>query len=995
MAATAWTPEKVLGFRKAFSDFLGHVYIYSKDEIGETLIQLLGSQRRFLNEVFEGLSRDIHFFVILKARQLGLSTITRILILFWAFMHPGLRIALVYDNEANKEEARRELRNILDHLPKSHSIGVRDDNKDFLEFENDARIALLVAGMRKSKTTGGLGRSRGINCVGATEVSSWGDVDGLRSFERSLSDKHENRLYIWESTARGPNIFKTIWDEAVADELTKKSIFIGWWAHEGYAYEEGSPLFEKYGFPPSPEERQKIIEVFERYGHEVTLEQLAWYRHQHDPNVDHSDDERAGQDIIQQELPWCVVGETRVGTNCGIIPIREARAGMFNAFGGISAAGPTGVAQTYEAVTSLGYRLNGTGNHPLAVGGGEFVGLKDSQGRQVILSAPMFAEDEYVVRWKDGPVDCALRVTPDFARLVGLYMGDGSLYGAPRSGYQFSIACDAKDQDVVIEVVRLIKAVFGIDAQPRMVGSGCADVRVASKDIFELFKTLGLTRNDTVKTMRKVHVPEFIWRSPRHVVREFLRGLFEADGFNGYKGVNRVSFFSKWPAFLEDVQLLLLAFGITCKRTSRKAKTSYVKNGVRREHSYTANEITLRSNEAISFNEQIGFISCRKIERGTKNIIKNRGAGRLPLAMTDTVESVSQMGLDEVYNLTVTPNHVFDANGILTHNTEDEAFLRSGDLFFNPDKIFAMQTAAKLTRPIGYRYFMSEDFLETKIEEVPNMRHAQLKVWQEPEPNAVYCIGADPIGASSEDHKRHTAQVIRCYADGFDQVAEYCSQEGDTRNFAWVILHLCGAYGGQTKGARFLLELNGSGNAVWQEIKTMTLLLKQGYLRGPAQERGLTNIMDNVRNFLWTKDDMLSQSPSAFHWETNTKRKVMIMETLRSHVNMNAARIRSLECLNEMVNMVRDGDKIEADGDNKYDRIIPLALGVRAWEAHERKPLIGQQFTRSAAEMSRTYTGEDLHRVFQQNIVQSFFASQRRARVEQGRAARRGNRWNF
>jgi len=237
--------------------------------------------------------------------------------------------------------------------------------------------------------------------------------------------------------------------------------------------------------------------------------------------------------------------------------------------------------------------------------------------------------------------------------------------------------------------------------------------------------------------------------------------------------------------------------------------------------------------------------------------------------------------------------------------------------------------------------------------------------------------------------------VIRCYADGFDQVAEYCSAEGDTRNFAWVILHLCGAYGGQTKGARFLLELNGSGNSVWGEIKTMTLLLKQGYLRGPAQERGLTNIMDNVRNFLWTKDDMLSQSPSAFHWETNTKRKVMIMETLRSHVNMNAARIRSLECLNEMVNMVRDGDKIEADGDNKYDRIIPLALAVRAWEAHERKPLIGQQFTRSAAEMSRTYTGEDLHRVFQQNIVQSFFASQRRARIEQGRAARRGNRWNF
>jgi DNA-binding transcriptional regulator WhiA len=598
--STAWDKPKTAAFKAAFSDFLNHVRIFSKDEIGDIQIKLIGSQKRFLNELFEGLERDIHFFVVLKARQLGLSTIVRILILFWAFMHPGLRIALVYDSKENRDDARKELKSILDFLPATHKVPIAKggDNEDSLDFVNDARIALLVAGRVKTRVSGSLGRARGINCAGCTEVSSWADIEGLRAFERSLSDEHENRLYVWESTARGPNIFKTIWDEAVADDLTKKAIFIGWWAHDRYIIKESEKpeLFKKYGFPASSEELAKIAEVRERYDCEVTLEQLAWYRHKHDPNVDHADDEREGQDIIQQELPWCVVGTTRVGTNCGIIPIREVRAGMFNAFGGISAAGPTGVAQTYEAVTSLGYHIKGTGNHPLAISGGEFVDLKDAQGRQVILSAPMFAENEYVIRWKDGPVDCALRVTPDFARLIGLYMGDGSLSGSPRSGYYFSIACDAKDQDVVIEAVRLIKAVFGLDAKPRMIGSGCADVRVSSKNIFELFKKLGLTRSDTVKTMRRVHVPEFIWRSPKHVVREFLRGLFEADGFNDYKGANRVSFFSKWPSFIEDVQLLLLAFDITCKRTSRKAKTSYIKNGVRREHSYTANEVTLRSN---------------------------------------------------------------------------------------------------------------------------------------------------------------------------------------------------------------------------------------------------------------------------------------------------------------------------------------------------------------------------------------------------------------
>lgn len=628
-----WDVSKVKSFRDALRDFLSHVQIYSKDEIGAHPIQLLGSQRRFLTQVFDGLEQDIHYFVCLKARQLGLSTITRILILFWAFMHKGLRVALVYDNEANKEEARREIQNILDLLPPSHRIPIADggNNKDFLAFANDSRIAYLVAGTRKSTSSGGLGRSRGLNCCGATEVSSYGDPDGWKSFERSLSDKHENRLYIIESTARGPNLFKNIWEDAVADNITKRAIFVGWWSHEGYSVETGSPLFEKYGFPPSPEEQRKIIEVKERYGHEITMEQLAWYRHQYDPNVDHSEDERDDQDITRQELPF----------------------------------------------------------------------------------------------------------------------------------------------------------------------------------------------------------------------------------------------------------------------------------------------------------------------------------------------------------------------------TEFEAFLRSGDLFFNAEKIEAQIGGAERERPDGYRYTMTDNFLETTLDRTPNLRQAQLKIWEEPQPNAVYCLGCDPLGASSEEHKRHTAQVIRCYADGWDQVAEFCTGEGDARNFAWVILHLCGAYAGQTKGARFLLELSGSGNAVWSEMKTMSMLLKQGYLRNTAQERGLSNIMDNVRNFLWTKDDLLTQSPTAFHWETSTKRKVMVMENLRSQVHVSGARIRSIDCLNEMVNVIRDGDKIESDGDNKYDRVYPLALANRAWESHERKPLINQGQTRSIIEMSQSYTGEDLTRMFSRNIVADFFATQRRAVNEQKRAARRGNRWNF
>jgi intein/homing endonuclease len=58
---------------------------------------------------------------------------------------------------------------------------------------------------------------------------------------------------------------------------------------------------------------------------------------------------------------------------------------------------------------------------------------------------------------------------------------------------------------------------------------------------------------------RRITVPECIWRSPRFVVREFLRGLFESDGWVSKTG-RSVKFFAKDPELCQQVQLLLLGF---------------------------------------------------------------------------------------------------------------------------------------------------------------------------------------------------------------------------------------------------------------------------------------------------------------------------------------------------------------------------------------------------------------------------------------------------
>lgn len=622
-----WNAKRTAVFKEAFNDFLKHVWIDSK-ETGESRLVLYDAQKRFLRGVFEGLENDIHDFTILKARQLGISTVCRVLIVFWAFMHRGLRVALVYDTESNKEDARKEIELLLARLPDSHRIPTSGHNRNQLDLENGSRISYFVAGIKKSKGSGGLGRSRGINCSANTECSSWADIEGLRSYQRSLAQQYPDRLFIWESTARGFNIFYDLWEEAKADDLTKKAIFIGWWAKEIYAIEKGTPLFERYGTAEVTEDEQKKIdEVYRLYGHSVSIEQLAWYRHEYDPNKEADGREHAGQDILTQELPW----------------------------------------------------------------------------------------------------------------------------------------------------------------------------------------------------------------------------------------------------------------------------------------------------------------------------------------------------------------------------TESDAFLLSGSQFFPADKLTEARKKASPLKVNGFNYFMTQEFTATIIEPARHSRHAWLKIWDEPDPQGVYVIGCDPAYGSSEDSFNSVAQVLRCYADGVEQVAEFCSVEPDTSQFAWAITHLCGAYA----NCRFLLELNGPGHAVWNEIKSLKNLIGMGYLREAAEEKNLTSIFRNVREYVWSKEDSLNKNPSAFHWETTTKRKVQIFERLKALFNTGQVIIKSTECLREMQKVVRDGDSIKGEGSSKYDRVMALALAVRAWEDGERRALTSQGRTKEIEAKRKEFTIYDLNKIWQEGVIGDFFNRSRNDRIRATRLAKRQGRWNW
>jgi hypothetical protein len=102
-----------------FYKFCSELKIETKEQGLRKMNNLLGTQTYVMDEIAKGLEDDIHFFVILKGRQLGITTISLALDLYWHFTHPGLQGTLTTDTEENRDMFRSTLAMYMEGLPKN------------------------------------------------------------------------------------------------------------------------------------------------------------------------------------------------------------------------------------------------------------------------------------------------------------------------------------------------------------------------------------------------------------------------------------------------------------------------------------------------------------------------------------------------------------------------------------------------------------------------------------------------------------------------------------------------------------------------------------------------------------------------------------------------------------------------------------------------------------------------------------------------------------
>jgi len=284
---------------KTFLEWASHITIESKDKG----VMYFNPNTWFYSQwlVVDALFRDeTHELVVLKPRQMGITTIINAFDLFYAFYHKHLLGALVAADYKIAAEMRTRISAMYRVLPHRFKQQKDKDNAFMFSFKNGSKLKYLYPTTRSTETSK-MGRSGSTNYAHLTEVAYFSNLEEYNSFVSTLSQEYPYRKYIYESTANGFNHFYDMYQTA-EESPSQTAIFLGWWTKETYQTRNKKDL-QLYGYAPSSEEQDRINEVKKRYGWEISIYQLAWYRKEFKEKIV-SQSSLTKEDYMLQEFPW-------------------------------------------------------------------------------------------------------------------------------------------------------------------------------------------------------------------------------------------------------------------------------------------------------------------------------------------------------------------------------------------------------------------------------------------------------------------------------------------------------------------------------------------------------------------------------------------------------------------------------------------------------------------------------------------------------------------
>ena len=375
----------------------------------------------------------------------------------------------------------------------------------------------------------------------------------------------------------------------------------------------------------------------------------------------------------------CVVGDTLISTNKGIFKIKDI---VNNKITNLKIDNNNIVnyfkynnEKTLKFKTNIGLEIEGTKTHRLFVNN-KWKSMKDFNiGDEIEINQFHFENYEYqklhypmllskkitniIIENAEKNIIPSILINEDYGRFFGYMIGDGNF-----SSNYLRISCDKRYTDVVDDIVNLGKK---IGLSPFLISNKIdkrckntiskdgfgIDVQLTSKHLSNICVQENL-KNENGKVFE---VPHFILKSPKSVIKQFLRGLFEADGTVSTEG-SFVSLTSKSLFLIKQIQYLLIGFGIISKiqiAPNKRYKKNYY-------------NLRLNRNATNIFYKEIGFVSSikqNKLKKITEKSHSNRYKEQsFKLEIIEIIENNN-----DVYDIEVENIHLYNGNGLINHNS--------------------------------------------------------------------------------------------------------------------------------------------------------------------------------------------------------------------------------------------------------------------------------------------------------------------------------------
>jgi hypothetical protein len=160
--------------------------------------------------------------IILKARQLGISTYVSARFFHRCLFEPGLRTFILGHERRASTNLFEMVKRFYEHLPEDVRPATGTFNAETLLFNNDSGYIVSVA------TLDGAGRSATAQLLHASEAAFWPDLEAqIASLFQIVPDVDGSEAII-ESTANGYNDFHKLWRLAESGASEWLPIFLPW-----------------------------------------------------------------------------------------------------------------------------------------------------------------------------------------------------------------------------------------------------------------------------------------------------------------------------------------------------------------------------------------------------------------------------------------------------------------------------------------------------------------------------------------------------------------------------------------------------------------------------------------------------------------------------------------------------------------------------------------------------------------------------------------------